>query len=81
MTKNIVKYRITAMEEVKINYFGFTEDFDQQNNFLLNALAKNFKPVISDKPDFVFVRGFIAENIRKNFLLKTVLKSSSPRNL
>lgn len=69
------------MEEVKINYFGFTEDFDQQNNFLLNALAKNFKPVISDKPDFVFCSWFYRGKYKKNFLLKTVLKSSSPRNL
>ena len=58
------------MEEVKINYFGFTEDFDQQNNFLLNILAKNFKPVISDKPDFVFCSWFY----RGKFPFKNCIK-------
>lgn len=64
------------MEEVKINYFGFTEDFDQQNNFLLNILAKNFKPVISDKPDFVFCSWFYREsrNKKKKFPFKNCIK-------
>lgn len=42
------------MDTVKINFLGFWDNFDKNNNKITQALKKNFKVQISNNPDFVF---------------------------
>lgn len=46
------------MKTVKINFSDFWDSFDKNNNFITDALNKNFEVEISDNPDFVFCSNF-----------------------
>lgn len=55
---------------VKINYHGFWQNFDKENNLLINALRKNFDVEISDKPDFLFCSWFTDEPCKDEECIK-----------
>ena len=46
---------------VYINYSGFWNELDKENNFFINTLREEFTPVISDKPDYMFCSVFSNE--------------------
>lgn len=46
------------MKKIKINFADFWDDFNPKDNFIMDALLKNFEPVISSDPDFVFCATF-----------------------
>lgn len=43
---------------IKINYCGFWDGFDTENNFIEKILKEKYNVVLSNKPDFVFVSVF-----------------------
>lgn len=49
------------MDTVEINFWGFWEGFDVNDNNIIRALSKNFNVKISDNPDFVFYSFFQSE--------------------
>lgn len=46
------------MRKIKINFVDFWGSFNPNDNFILDALKKNFDVEISDKPDFLFCASF-----------------------
>ncbi len=42
------------MKQIKAAFSDFWDVFDPENNFIMDALRRNFKVEISDDPDFVF---------------------------
>lgn len=68
---------------IKVNFCKFWNGFNYSNNFLLDALSKNYDVLISDDPDYIFFSPFsddlykyksdciriyyTAENINPNF--------------
>lgn len=44
--------------DIKINYVGFWDTLDKQNNIFYNTLSKHFNVIISDNPDYLFVSCF-----------------------
>jgi len=51
------------MKKIKINFVDFWGNFNPNENFILDALNKNFEVEISENPDFIFCASF-----GKNFL-------------
>ena len=72
MTNNNTNFIIICMADgiVKINYHGFWQNFDKENNLLINALRKNFDVEISDKPDFLFCSWFTDEPCKDEECIK-----------
>lgn len=46
------------MKKIKINFVDFWGSFNPNDNFILDALNKNFDVEISDNPDFLFCASF-----------------------
>lgn len=46
------------MKRLKINFTDFWDSFNAEDNFITDALKKNFEVEISNKPDFVFCGTF-----------------------
>lgn len=42
------------MKKIKVNFSDFWDVFDPEDNFITDALRKNFEVEITDDPDFVF---------------------------
>lgn len=54
----------TMKKTVKINFCNFYNGFNPEENFLTNALKKNYEVEISEKPDFLFCSIFGNENLK-----------------
>ena len=52
------------MQKIKVNFTDFWDSFDPNNNFIMDALKKNFEVEISDKPDFVFCSIFGRKHLK-----------------
>lgn len=46
------------MKKIKINFVDFWDSFNPQNNFIMDALKKNFEVELSNDPDFLFCASF-----------------------
>ena len=65
---------------IKINFKYFPAMFDPENNLFTNCLRKNYKVIISDKPDYFFYSVY-PEIIRKREIYKEgdFIRKISPR--
>lgn len=52
------------MKQIKIAFTDFWDIFDPEDNFITQALKKNFDVIISDDPDFVFCSIFGRRHLR-----------------
>lgn len=52
------------MKKIKINFSDFWDSFDKTDNFITDALKKNFQIEISDNPDFVFCATFGRKHLK-----------------
>ena len=48
---------------IKINFSGFWDSLDKENNFITESLRHEFEPVIDDHPDYLFYSVFSDEYI------------------
>ena len=46
------------MKKIKVNFVDFWGSFNPNDNFILDALKKNFDVELSDNPDFLFCSSF-----------------------
>lgn len=46
------------MKKIKINFVDFWKSFNPEDNFIIDALKKNFEVEISSNPDFLFCASF-----------------------
>ena len=46
------------MKKIKINFVDFWKSFNPEDNFIIDALKKNFEVEISTNPDFLFCASF-----------------------
>ena len=68
-----------AIEKViNINFIGFWRNFNKEDNFFSNILRKRYKPVISDKPDFVIVSSLCKPFEYMKFDCVRILYSGEP---
>lgn len=51
------------MKKVTINFSGFWDSLDKENNFITESLRHEFEPVIDDNPDYLFYSVFSDEYI------------------
>ncbi|SKB65572.1 Glycosyltransferase family 10 (fucosyltransferase) C-term [Lachnospiraceae bacterium] len=51
------------MKKIKINFKGFWDNFDPENNYFINILRKSYDVEISDEPDYLFYSIFSDEYI------------------
>lgn len=52
--------------QVKVDFSGFWKDLDKEDNFFINTLRREFDPVISEKPDYLFFSLFTDEYLNYN---------------
>jgi len=52
------------MKKIKVNFVDFWASFDPKDNFILDALKKNFDVEITSKPDFLFCASFGKEYLK-----------------
>lgn len=52
------------MKRIKINFSDFWDNFDKNDNFITDALRKNFEIEISENPDFVFCATFGRKHLK-----------------
>nr|MCR5023589.1 hypothetical protein [Lachnospiraceae bacterium] len=50
-------------KKVKIDFSGFWDSLDKENNFITESLRQEFEPVIDDHPDYLFYSVFSDEYI------------------
>jgi uncharacterized protein YozE (UPF0346 family) len=50
------------MKKIRINFEGFSANFDNKLNFLYKLLLKHFDVEISDEPDYLFCSGYEGYN-------------------
>lgn len=46
------------MKKIKVKFIGFAQDFDINNNLIVNSLRNHFEVVFDDNPDFLFTSLF-----------------------
>lgn len=57
-------HTVKKMKKIKIQFTDFWDVFDPNDNFITDALKKNFEVEISDNPDFVFCSIFGRKHLK-----------------